>query len=79
MALAKSTTKVAKLDEVVVFRVIDGQRAGAQFDLREIRAGNAPDPVILPGDTIVVGFDSLKGAFREFLASGPLLYFFKSF
>jgi polysaccharide export outer membrane protein len=76
LARAKSPTNTAKLDEIAVFRTVNGQRLGARFDLREIRAGRAADPQILAGDTIVVGFSQLKGAFRDFLQAAPLFNLF---
>ncbi|MGN6279406.1 MAG: polysaccharide biosynthesis/export family protein [Sphingomonas sp.] len=79
LARAKSPTDVAKLDQVVVFRVVDGRRMGAVFDVNKIRAGEMPDPELLGGDVVVVGFSGLKGAFRDFLKSAPLLYVFRYF
>ena len=79
LARAKSPTKVAKLDEVVVFRTINGERAGAVFNLEDIRAGRAPDPQILGGDVVVVGFSSVKGAFRDFLQMAPIFNTFLLF
>jgi polysaccharide export outer membrane protein len=76
LARAKSPTQTAKLDEVLVFRTIDGKRLGARFDLRQIRAGLAPDPQIIGGDTIVVGYSATKGAFRDFLEAVPLFNLF---
>lgn len=79
LARAQSPTNVARLDEVVVFRTVNGRRMGARFDLREIRAGNAPDPQVLGGDVIVVGFSSLKGVYRDILQAAPLLNVFTQF
>ncbi|MCM8732561.1 polysaccharide biosynthesis/export family protein [Hephaestia sp. GCM10023244] len=79
LAQAQSPTDVAKLDQVVIFRNIEGRRAGAVFDVKAIREGRAADPEILGGDVIVVGFDALKGVFRDFLKMGPLLYAFQYF
>ncbi len=79
LARAKSTTKVARLDEVVIFRTINGQRMGAVFNLGDIRAGKAPDPQILGGDVVVVGFSEVKGAFRDFLQMAPLFNIFTQF
>lgn len=79
LARAKSPTKVAKLDEVVVFRTVNGQRAGAVFNLEDIRAGRAPDPQILGGDVVVVGFSSVKGAFRDFVQMTPVFNTFLLF
>lgn len=79
LARAQSPTNVARLDQVVVFRMIDGQRTGAVFDLRRIRAGLDADPRILGGDTVVVGFSAVRGAFRDFLSAAPLLAVFRPF
>lgn len=79
LARAKSPAPTARLDEVVVFRTINGQRAGAVFDLGQIRAGRAPDPQVVDGDVIVVGYSQIKGAFRDFLAASPLLNLFTVF
>lgn len=79
LAQARSPNKTAKLDEILVFRVVGGQRMGARFDLRDIRSGRAADPQILPGDTVVVGFSAAKGAFRDLLQTAPLLSIFTLF
>jgi polysaccharide export outer membrane protein len=72
IARAESPTSTAKLDEVVVLRTIDGQQKVARFDLNDIRSGHAPDPQILPGDVVVVGFSGLKGVWRDFLRAAPV-------
>lgn len=79
LALAQSPTELARQDAIFVFRRIDGQRQGARFDLRELRTGLVPDPEILPGDTIVVGFSNSKSAFRDFLRATPILNVFTVF
>lgn len=80
IAQAKSPTDQAQLNEVMVFRIINGQRAGARFNLTDIRRGNSPDPQILAGDTVVIGHSALKGAWHEFLQAAPafnLFYIFR--
>jgi polysaccharide export outer membrane protein len=80
VAQARSPTTLAKLDEVMIFRLINGQRAGARFNLSDIRKGAAADPQILAGDTVVVGYSAVKGAWREFLQAAPafnLFYIFR--
>ncbi len=72
IARAESPTQTANLDEVVIFRTVDGERLAARFDLRDIRAGLAPDPQILGGDVVVVGFSSVKGVWRDILKAAPL-------
>jgi polysaccharide export outer membrane protein len=79
LAQARSPTAVAKLDQVVIFRTIEGKRAGAVFDVKAIREGRVPDPEVLGGDVIVVGFDTIKGAFRDFLRTAPFFTLFRYF
>lgn len=80
IALAQSPTLTAKLDEIYVFRVIDGRQAGARFNLTDIRKGRAPDPQIVAGDVVVVGHSAVRQAFRDLLSTAPffnLFYIFK--
>jgi len=79
LAQAQSPTDVAKLDQVVIFRTIDGKRAGAVFDVKAIREGRAADPEVLGGDVIVVGFDQVKGVLRDFFKTAPFFYVFRYF
>ena len=79
IARAQSPTPTAKLDQVMVFRTVDGKRAGAVFNLSAIRGGNQADPQILPGDVVIVGYSALRGAYRDFLASAPILAIFRTY
>jgi polysaccharide biosynthesis/export protein len=72
IARAESPNNVARLDEVVVFRTVNGERMAARFDLGLVRSGQAPDPQILGGDVVVVGFSSIKGAWRDILQAAPI-------
>jgi len=72
VALAGSTTKDTKIDEIYIFREIDGKRMGARFNLGHIRNGKSPDPQIIPGDVVVVGRSALRGAWHELLQASPL-------
>ena len=76
LALARSPTRVAKLNEVVVFRNVNGERHGAVFDVKRIRAGLDPDPEIIGGDVVVVGFSFVQEAWRDFLTAAPILNVF---
>jgi polysaccharide biosynthesis/export protein len=79
LAQAGSPNQLAKLNEVMVFRTVNGQRMGAVFDVGQIRVGGAPDPQIVDGDVIVVGYSSVRGALRDFLSVTPLLNLFTVF
>lgn len=79
IALAQSPTRIAKLDEIVVFRTINGDRVAARFNLSRIRAGADPDPQILGGDVVVVGFSQVKSAYRDVILAAPLFNVFTRF
>lgn len=79
IALAQSPTKIAKLDEVVVFRTINNTRMAARFHVTRIRAGKDPDPQILGGDVVVVGFSQVKSVYRDVLQAAPLFNVFTQF
>lgn len=79
VALAQSPTRIAKLDEVIIFRTIQNQRMAARFNLSRIRAGQDPDPQILGGDVVVVGFSQVKSAYRDILQAAPIFNVFTRF
>lgn len=76
LALARSPTLTAKLNEVMIFRQVNGERVGARFDIAMIRAGKASDPVLLPDDVVVVGFGRVQGTYRDFLSAAPIFNIF---
>jgi polysaccharide export outer membrane protein len=67
LAMARSPTDVADLDQVFVFRKVGGKMQGARFNLRRIRTGLDPDPAIIAGDRIVVGLDAVAAAWRDYV------------
>jgi polysaccharide biosynthesis/export protein len=79
IARAESPTRTARLDDIVIFRSIDGRRLAGRFNLGDVRDGRAPDPQILNGDVIVVGFSHSKGIWRDFMQSAPLFNLFYVF
>lgn len=79
LALADGPTRVARLNQIAIFRSDGTERTVAVFDLSEIRAGRAPDPRLQPGDRIVVGFSGLRQAWQDFLQAVPLIGVFTRF
>ena len=79
VALARGTTATAKFDEVLVIRAIDGQRAVARFDINAIRAGRMPDPQLVPGDQVIVGFSRARGLYNDILQAVPAVGVFTRF
>jgi polysaccharide export outer membrane protein len=73
LAMAGSPVETAKQDEILIFREKDGQRVGGRFDLTDIRSGRSPDPLVLPGDVIVVGYSRVRGVYLDFLKTAPIL------
>ena len=79
ISLAKGETQLAKLADVAVFRTVNGQRMGAMFDVRSIRAGQAEDPEIRSNDLIVVGYSGSRRIWRDVINSFPILNVFRPF
>ncbi len=73
LAMAKGTSRVAALDQVAVFREVNGQRIGGVFNVDKINSGLAPDPEIKGNDTIVVGLSNVKAAWRDVLTASSLI------
>ncbi|KPH58049.1 polysaccharide biosynthesis/export family protein [Novosphingobium sp. ST904] len=79
IAMAEGTSRISALGEIVILRTVDGKAMGAVFDVGMIRRGELPDPEILGGDTVVVGFSSLKAAWRDILTTAPLVAVFRAY
>lgn len=77
LSMAKGETEVATLDQVVVFRTVEGQRMGAVFDVASIRRGEAADPVIQGNDLVVVGYSAARRFWRNVLTAAPLFNIFR--
>lgn len=76
IAVAKGTDELANPRRVAIFRTISGRRSAAAFDLVSIRRGEAQDPIVYAGDTIVVDGSGVKSAQRNLLQSLPLASIF---
>ena len=77
ISMAKGESEIAMLNQVVVFRDINGQRMGAVFDVASIRRGEAPDPKMQGNDLVVVGFSSAKRFWKNVVSAAPLLNVFR--
>lgn len=71
LALAGGGGQFAKLNEIVVFRDINGQRYAARFNMNNIRAGREPDFTLRQSDTVVVGFNYAASLFRDIVTTLP--------
>ena len=77
ISMAKGETEVAKLQEVVVFRNVNGQRMGAVFNVASIRRGEAEDPVIEGNDLVVVGYSAARRFWRDVVSTAPIFSVFR--
>jgi polysaccharide biosynthesis/export protein len=77
LSMAKGETEVAALNQVVVFRTINGQRMGAVFDVPSIRRGQAADPVIQGSDLVVVGYSAAKRFWKNVVSAAPVFSIFR--
>lgn len=73
VAAAKGVAEFARLDDVVVFRTVNGKSLAALYNLGAIRHGLYADPKIYANDVIVVGDSKARRAFQQFLQITPLL------
>jgi polysaccharide biosynthesis/export protein len=73
VANAKGTGEFARLDDVVVFRSVNGKQMAALYNLGSIRRGIYPDPKIYANDIVVVGDSKAKRLFQQFAQMFPLL------
>lgn len=73
VAAARGTTEFAKLNEVVLFRRVNGVEMAALYDVRAIRKGLYPDPQIYPRDKVVVGHSQARQTFKDLLQGAGIL------
>lgn len=73
VALAGGPSRLAGLDQIVIVRRTEGVRKAARFNLGAIRKGEADDPVILPGDSVLVGLSAWKAVLGGTLVAAPAI------
>ena len=73
IANAKGAAEYARLDDVVVFRSVNGKKMAALYNLTAIRKGLYPDPRIYANDIVVVGDSKARRMFQQFIQMFPLL------
>ena len=73
VATAKGGAEFAKLDDVVIFRTVGGQRMAALYNLSAIRRGYYEDPEVFANDVVVVGDSPARRIFKDFLQAIPAL------
>jgi len=76
IALARGLDRVAKGSEVAVFRQTPEGMYIAKFDYRAVQGGTMLDPVLQPGDRIVVGTSGLSQFWQDLLKAIPVFALF---
>ena len=73
VAAAKGASEFARLDDVVVFRTVNGKSMAALYNLGAIRRGLYRDPQIYAHDVVIVGDSKQRRMFQHLLQVAPLL------
>lgn len=71
VATAKGAAEFAKLEDVVIFRTVKGQKLAALYNLKAIRRGTYEDPEVFANDVVVVGDSSARRLFKDALQVLP--------
>jgi len=73
IATAQGTAEFARLNDVVIFRTVQGQKLAALYNLNAIRRGAYSDPEVFANDVVVVGDSTARRLFKDALQVVPLL------
>ena len=68
---AQGLTEFARIDDVLVFRTVEGKRYIGAYNLGAIQRGNYPDPLLYPNDIVVVGDSPERRRLETFLRLLP--------
>lgn len=71
IAMASGPERTADTRQVAVFRETDSGISVAKFDYQQMSQGTMLDPVLEPGDRVVIGTDGLSVFWQDFLRSIP--------
>ena len=71
IALAEGPKRVAKIEQVAVFRESPQGIMIAKFDYQQVQQGTMLDPVLEPGDRVVMGTDGLSLFWEDLLKALP--------
>lgn len=81
VATAKGAGELAKLNDVVIFRTVNGQKMAGLYNLKSIRRGIYDDPEVFANDVVIVGDSQARRLFKDALQviptlATPLIYIF---
>lgn len=70
---AGGLAEYAKLDDVLIFRTVAGQRYIGAYNIQAIQRGNYADPTVYPNDIVIVGDSPGRRRLNSILSFAPLL------
>ena len=70
---AGGLAEYAKLDDVLIMRVVDGQNYIGAYNIEAIQRGNYPDPQLYPNDIVMVGDSPARRRLDNLLQFVPLV------
>lgn len=73
VATAQGASEFAKLEDVVIFRSVNGQQLAGLYNLKAIRRGTYSDPEVFANDVIVVGDSQARRLFQTLIQASPLI------
>ena len=73
VASARGLTELAKEDDVVILRNVEGRRLAGLYNLTSIRRGIYSDPEIYPNDIVIVGDSPTRRLFKNLFGIAPAL------
>ena len=71
--LAGGLNEYAKLDDVLVMRVVDGQNYIGVYNIGAIQRGNYADPALYPNDIVMIGDSPGRRRLDTFLQFAPII------
>lgn len=78
VAMARGPSRTAKREQIAVFREGPEGLLVAKFDYNMISEGTMLDPILEPGDRVVLGTDGLSVFWQDFLRSLPVFAVFNN-
>ena len=74
LATAHGPDPVANEKHVTIYRLVDGRRVSAIYNVDDVRGGKVADPRIYAGDVIVVALSNKRRLIRDYAPALPLVY-----
>ncbi|WP_374412860.1 polysaccharide biosynthesis/export family protein [Novosphingobium colocasiae] len=79
LAVAAGETDVSRLEDVVVYRTVNGERMAAAFNVAAMMSGTEPDLALESNDMVVVGYSGNRAFWKAFRESAGIMALFIRF